>query len=251
MKPSIALQLYTVRDPLAQDFEGTLALLAKAGYKNVELAGLYERTPQQVRDILDKLKLKAVAAHVGLDWFADKMDQAIADAKVLGYKNLVMPWLPNELRNAAGFTQVAKTLEAAGRKAADAGMTVCYHNHDFEFIKLGDGTRGWDILYAQSDPKYLQAELDLYWAAFAGEDALKVMQQLSGRLPLLHVKDMAAGPERKMAEVGTGVIDYQAIAKAAPACGVKAFVIEQDRDWAGSPVESARLSLANFKKLAK
>jgi sugar phosphate isomerase/epimerase len=251
MKPSIALQLYTVRDPLAQDFEGTLALLAKGGYKNVELAGLYGRTPQQVRDILDKLKLKAVAAHVGLDVLRDQIDQAIADAKVLGYKSLVMPWLAETFRSPEGFAQVAKTLEAAGRKAADAGMIVCYHNHDFEFAKLADGSRGWDILYAKSDPKFLKAEADLYWAAYAGEDPLKLMQQLGARLPLLHVKDMAAGPERKMAEVGTGVIDYKTIAKAAPGCGVKAFVIEQDRDWNGSPVASATLSLANFKKLAK
>ena len=95
------------------------------------------------------------------------------------------------------------------------------------------------------------AELDAFTDSHAGEDPLKVMQQFSGRLPLLHVKDMAAGPERKMAEVGTGVIDYKTIIKAARACGVKAFVIEQDRDWNGAPVDSAKLSLANLKKLVK
>jgi sugar phosphate isomerase/epimerase len=251
MKPTIALQLYTVRDPLAQDFEGTLAQVAKAGYKNVELAGLYNRTPQQVREILDKLKLKAVAAHLGLDLLSDKLDQTIAEAKVLGYTNLVLPWLGEEFRTPEGYAKAAKVLEAAGRKAADAGMTVCYHNHNFEFAKLADGSRGWDILYGKSDPKFVQSEMDLFWVTFAGEDPLKLMQQFTGRLPILHIKDMAAGPEKKMAEVGTGVIDYKAIVKAAPACGVKTYVIEQDNNWAGAPVASAKLSLSNLKKAIK
>jgi sugar phosphate isomerase/epimerase len=251
MKPSIALQLYTIRDPLAQDFEGTLAQVAKAGYRNVELAGLHNHTPQQVREVLDKLKLKAVSAHMGVDALRDKLDQAIAEAKVLGYKNLVLAWLPNDLRTPEGYAQAAKVLEAAGQKAADAGLTVCYHNHDFEFAKLADGTRGWDVLFGKTNPKLVKSEMDLYWVAFAGQDPLKLVQQFSGRLPLLHIKDMAAGPERKMTEVGTGVIDYKAIAAAAPACGVKTFVIEQDGNWTGSPLESAKTSLANFKKALK
>jgi sugar phosphate isomerase/epimerase len=251
MKPSIGLQLYTVRDPLGQDFEGTLAQVAKAGYKNVELAGLYNHTPQQVRETLDKLKLKAVAAHMGIDGMRDKLDQAIADAKVLGYKYLVLAYLNDDVRNPEGYAQSAKVLETAGRKAADAGLTVCYHNHNFEFAKLADGSRGWDILYGKTDPKFVQAEIDLYWATFAGQDPMKLLEQFKGRMPLLHIKDMAAGPEKKMAEVGTGIIDYKAITKAAPGFGVQAYIIEQDTNWNGTPVASAKLSLANLKKACK
>jgi sugar phosphate isomerase/epimerase len=251
MKPSIALQLYTVRDPLGQDFEGTLAQVAKAGYKNVELAGLYNHTPQQVREILDKLKLKALAAHMGIDGLREKLDQSIAEAKAIGYKYLVLAHLGDNMRTPEGYSEAAKALEAAGRKAADAGLTVCYHNHDFEFAKLADGSRGWDILYGKTDPKFVQAEIDLYWVTFAGQDPMKMIEQFKGRLPLLHIKDMAAGPEKKMTEVGTGIIDYKAITRLAPGLGVKAYIIEQDTNWNGTPVDSAKLSLANLKKATK
>jgi sugar phosphate isomerase/epimerase len=233
----IALQLYTVRDPLAQDVDAALGQVASIGYQYVELAGLYGKTPEQFRKLLDKHGLAAIASHESID----DADEAIRRAEVLGHKYVVCPYLDESQRKR--YTPIRDRLIAAAGKLKGHGLTVCYHNHDFEWQPADGGKRGMDILF---DGTGLNSELDVYWVSKAGDNPVDWMRKLSGRLPLLHMKDMADTPAKGFAEVGTGTIDFDAILNAAEACGVKYLIVEQDSNWKKSPMESARVGLENL-----
>ena len=236
----IALQLYTVRDDLAKDADAALGKVAQIGYKNVELAGLHDQTPEQFRALLDKHGLTAVASHEPID----DPDDALQRAQVLGHKFVVCPYLDESQRKA--YTPIREKLLDAQAKLKDHGLTVCYHNHDFEWRPAADGKRGIDVLF---DGTQLNSELDVYWAAKAGDNPVDWIHKLAGRLPLLHMKDMANTPDQGFAEVGTGSLDFPAILSAAQTAGVKHLIIEQDSNWAESPMDSARVGLKNLKAM--
>jgi sugar phosphate isomerase/epimerase len=247
----IGLQLYTVRDALKRDFEGSLRQLAAAGYTHVETAGL-PQPAAKVRELLDSLGMKACGAHVGLDQLEKDLPAVIDEARTLGYRTVACPWVGDEWRTAAGYRKLAGVLDAIGRQLADAGLQLAYHNHDFEFAKLPDSSTGMDILFGETDPELVHSELDLYWVRYADHDPAAWMTRLAGRIPLIHIKDMTRiGSDKKMTEVGTGVIDYAALARLAPTVGVQYMVIEQDGGWIDNdPIKSATISLANFRKIA-
>ncbi len=249
----IALQLYTVRDPLAQDTDAALAQVAQIGYQYVELAGLHGKTPEQFKQLLDKHGLTAIASHEGIDELLGDLPAVIQRARVFGYDFVICPYLDESRRNSYG--KLAGQLAKVAGKLAGVGLTLCYHNHDFEWQVAEDGRRGIDILFdtpggggghggAGNPP--LGSELDVYWVAKAGDNPVDWMRKLTGRLPLLHLKDMADTPDRGFAEVGTGIIDFDAILAAAEVCGVKYLVVEQDSNWKESPMESARVGLENL-----
>lgn len=251
----VALQLYTVRDALARDFEGTLAAVAKMGYKFVEFAGLYSRTPTQVRSICDRNGLQVIAAHVGLDAIRGNLPAEIDSALTLGHNHIVCPWVGEELRTKSGYRKIAVTLVEAGQEAAAHNISICYHNHAFEFEPAKDGSGyaglpGMNILFDETDGRYLKSELDVFWVAYAKDDPIRLLKKLRGRVPLVHIKDMDWTPKRNFKEVGTGILDIRTIAEAAPLFGVKAYIIEQDSNWIGGrPLESARISLEKFRRI--
>ncbi len=239
----IGLQLYTVRDDLARDVDATLAQIAEMGYQYVELAGLYDKSPEQFRALLDKHSLTAIASHEAVD------DPKVAAerAQVLGHKFIVCPYLNESQRKS--YVAIAKRLTEAAAKLSEQGLTVCYHNHDFEWQPADGGRRGIDILFDTPEYKALNSELDVYWAAKAGDNPVDWINKLTGRLPLLHMKDMADSPEKGFAEVGTGVLDFKAMIAAARSAGVKYYIVEQDSNWKVSPLESAKVGLENLKKM--
>ena len=246
----IGLQLYTIRDCLSKDYEGSLKQVARIGYEYVEWAGMYGRSAAQARQVVDKLGLKSCNTHLGLEAFTTQLDQTIADAKVLGFKFITCPWIDGKYHNPEGFRQVAKTLTEAGKKAADHGLYVCYHNHSFEFNKLADGSIGMDILFGESDPKYVGSELDLYWVWHGGQFPSDWMKKLAGRVPLLHIKDMARRPDRRMIEVGNGILDMADYVKLAPECKAEFLLVEQDTGWVDNdPLKSIAISYQNLKKM--
>jgi sugar phosphate isomerase/epimerase len=235
---------------MAKDFEGTLARVAAMGYTNIEFAGLYNHTPEQVKAICDKHKLTPVSAHTGVNDDPANLKAVIEAAKVLGYKYIVSG-LPdwNMKSSAQGYRDGVKILAKGAKVLADAGLTYCYHNHSFEYDKLEGGVTGMDILYGHKDPAF-NAELDVYWVQHGHADPVAWINKLSGRVPLLHIKDMVKNDTRGFAEVGTGTVDFKAILKAAPAAGVKYLIVEQDSNWInGDALASAELSLKNLKKL--
>ena len=224
----VGLQLYTVRDQMKADFEGTLARVAEIGYKEVEFAGYFNHSPADVRAILDRHGLSAPSTHVG-DISPDAWKASLDAAHAIGHEYIVVPWIPQEKRMTLdGWKQVAAEFNRAAQAAHDAGVQFAYHNHDFEFPKM-EGQVPYDILLQTTDPKLVQLEIDLYWITKAGQDPLTYFARWPGRVPLVHVKDSAGAPEHKMADVGQGKIDWKRIFAKQDQAGIKHFFVEHDQ----------------------
>lgn len=250
----VALQAYTVREELAKDLEGTLARLAEGGYEAVEIAGMYDQTPRQMRDLLRRLGLKPVGMHVSLAQLQEDLSGALQSAQTLGIEHLTCPWIPADMRTAEGYRQLVKQLIKFSRLCHAEGVTLSYHNHAFEWDRLADGSRGIDILFNETDPADLQSELDVAWCYVGGEDPAQRLRKLTGRVPLVHAKDVkplapgAPASSAVLTEIGTGALDWPAVIRAAVAAGARCLIIEQDNNWVNkAPVESALQSLNHLK----
>jgi sugar phosphate isomerase/epimerase len=242
----VGLQLYTVRDQMKADFEGTLARVAQTGYKEVEFAGYFGHTPADVRAILDRLGLTAPSSHIAAS-SPEEWKTAFANAKTIGHEYVVMPWIPEERRKTLDdWKSIAATFNQVGQIAKDSGIQFAYHNHDFEFPKI-DGQVPYDLLLQSTDPKLVQLEIDLYWITKGGQDPLTYFARWPGRIPLVHVKDSAGPPEHKMADVGKGTIDWKRIFAKREQAGIKHFYVEYDN--APQPFEDIAVSYNYLSKL--
>ncbi|HEX6291917.1 MAG TPA: sugar phosphate isomerase/epimerase [Herpetosiphonaceae bacterium] len=240
----VAVQLYTLRDLTASDMLGTLRQLAQIGYRAVELAGYGNTTPQAIRAELDTLGMRAAAAHVRLDQL-EQADGAVEALKTIGCEYVVVPWVGEEHRGSvAQVRELAEQLNRTARRLAQHGLRLAYHNHQFEFAPL-DGTTMWDLLVAETDPALVDFELDVYWAAYADQDPLALIERHGARLPLLHLKDRAADEERD-APVGQGTLPWEPILAASRA---RWYIVEQDHPRA--PLADVAHSLRYLRGLAK
>ncbi len=238
----IALQLYTVREPLAADYIGTLRKVADLGYDHVQLTAAIPLETQHLKSVLDDLGLGVAGIHVGGNQLREELDKWISFCQVVGTVDLIWPFLPPNMRESkADWLEAAGIMDELGARCKDRGIRLSYHNHSFEFVKF-DGTYGLDLLYENTEPDHLYAELDTYWVKHGGEEPVEYIQKYSGRLATLHVKDMADDADRSFAEVGSGILDWPAICDAAVEAGVKYYVVEQDT-CPGDPLQSARQSL--------
>ena len=223
---NIGVQLYTVRDDMKKNFEGTLARVAQIGYKEVEFAGYFDHSARSVRSTLRKNGLTAPAAHVGFPELGKSWDKVIEDALVVGHRYLICPWIDEKLRTPEGYRQVAELFNKAGERTKSAGLQFGYHNHDFEFKRI-QGQLVYDWLLEHTDPKLVKMELDIYWIRTGGEDPLTYFRRYPGRFPALHIKDKSA--DGKMVDVGQGVIPWQAILRRRELAGVKHIFVEHDQ----------------------
>lgn len=251
-KIPIALQLYTVRDLTAQDFVGTVKKVAEIGYDGVQLAGR-PIGEADMKALFGSLGLKVAGGHEPLELLQSELDNLIRIYKGLDGGHLVLPAIPWEWRQATDFGPLFRTLNEIGKKCYENGIVFSYHNHEFEFqMKVGDKTF-FDALYAETDPRYVKAEIDVYWAYFAGFDPAKVIRKYAGRCPLIHLKDMPKDftnmvrPAR-FAEVGEGQLDMKGILAACEESGVEWYIVEQDT-CERSSLESARISFNNLAAL--
>ncbi len=246
----IGLQLYTLRDLLKEpkDFPKVLPKVRKIGYRAVQ-TGLGQMETKELKKILDNEGLFVFATHIPIEDIINKTEAVIEDHEILGTEYVVCPWLPMENRSAAGYKKTGKDLSKAGAVLAKSGLTLCYHNHAFEFEKFGKKT-GLEIIYSESDPRYLKAELDIYWVTYGGGDPAAWCLKYSGRLPLVHMKDMVAKKDNTQvfAEVGEGNLNWKAIIAAAKKAGAKWYTVEQDV-CQRNPLESIKISLDNLHKL--
>ena len=237
----IGLQLYTVRRELQKDFEGTLQRVAGIGYREVEFAGYYDRTPQQVKAILDKNNLTSPSAHTQLQGLRQSLDKLLDAAHVIGHRYLVLAYLSAEERKTLDdYKRVIETLNQAGETCRRAGVQLAYHNHDFEFQPMG-GVVPYDLMLKETRADLVKMELDLYWITKAGQSASQYFAANRGRFALVHVKDMDNTPKRFFTEVGRGVIDFKQLLPQARKAGVKHFFVEQD-ETPGSPLDSIKIS---------
>jgi len=241
----IGLQLYTVRGLMAKDFHGTLAEVAKIGYREVEFAGYFGHTPKDVRAALGMHGLSAPSAHMPFERIRSGWDQVLDDARTVGHEYVVVAWIPEEERRTAdGWRRVGELFTSAGEKTRAAGMQFAFHNHNYEFTPV-EGRIPYDILLESSDRSLVQFEMDLYWITSGKGDPLAYFKQYPGRFPCVHVKDMdAAG---KMVDVGTGTIDWKRIFAQSGQAGIRHYFVEHDEP--AVPFDSIRASYEYLKRL--
>ena len=244
----IGLQLYTVRKELEADFEGTLAKVAAAGYREVEFAGYYKHTPAEVKAVLARNGLSAPSAHFQSVVSSGGVREAIEAAKVIGHEYLVYAYLPaEERRSLDDYRRLAERLNRAGEECVRAGLTFGYHNHDFEFAPM-EGRIPYDLILEGTDKALVKMELDLYWITKGGQSPLAYFRKHPGRFPLVHVKDMDDTPRRYFTEVGRGTIDFKEIFAASKQAGIRHYFVEQDETPA-SPFTSIKTSIDYLRRL--
>lgn len=245
-RPSIGLQLYTIRRLLEQDFEGTIKKVTGYGIKDVEFAGYYGRNPKEVRKSLDRFGLSSSSAHIDAATLRKGLERACEGARVIGQRYLVLGWLPpEERRSLDDYKRLIENLNKGAEICAKSGVFLGYHNHDFEFTEI-DGKIPYHLIVTETGSMPL--ELDVYWAKKAGRDPLEMMKAHRGRFRLLHLKDMSAGQEKAFTEIGSGVIDFESILAQAPASGVEHCYVEQD-ETPGDPFDSVKKSLGYLRSI--
>jgi sugar phosphate isomerase/epimerase len=245
----LAVQLYTLREAVQQDYVGTLRAVAELGYGAVELVTLGSFSAADLRRELDLLGLQVCAMHVQPAQLEQNTSTVLDDLETLGARYAVWPWLPPERRTVASYREIARSLGQIGRECQARGIQLCYHHHDFELVPT-EGTSGFDILLNEVDPALLHFEIDVYWAAFAGRDPLALLGGLAGRVPLVHLKDMSADSRRTFSEVGQGQLDFPAILKVSDEIGVEWLVVEQDQ-CERPPLQSVGISLNYLRSLGR
>ncbi|MDA1192016.1 MAG: sugar phosphate isomerase/epimerase [Candidatus Poribacteria bacterium] len=244
----VAIQMYTLRDQVAEDYEGTYRKVAEIGYEGVQGSPKSGMTGAEYKAFLDELGLTTPGGHTGLGALEDNLQSVIDLHHAIDAKYVTLSSMPQDRRKTGDdWKRAAENMTAIGKKLADAGIVLCYHNHAFEFETF-DGKYGLDILYDNSDPQYVQAEIDTYWVQKGGVDPAAYIRKLSGRTPLIHIKDMDTDGD--FAEIGEGTLDWDAIWSACEASGAKWYIVEQDR-CKRPPVESATLSVNNLCKMGK
>ncbi len=266
-KKQIGLELYTVRDLMAKDYEGILAKVAEIGYREVEPATNYgDLKPKEFRAMLDRYGLSMPSTHVGAQ-DGPQMETQLEGFQIMGLKYV-------EIRGAAAGARApvtsestkmnAKRLNAHGEIAKKFGMKILIHNHAQEFQPFADGAlRPYDVLLAETDPALVAMQLDIGWAAVAGQNILDMFRKNPGRFELWHVKDARGiknlSPQLTQAErmrqvtlvpIGQGEVDYKPIFANAALAGMKHFCVEQDNaaDW-GDSLAAARVSFQNVSKI--
>ncbi|MBQ7294010.1 MAG: sugar phosphate isomerase/epimerase [Clostridia bacterium] len=248
----VAVQVYSVRDYAEKDMRGTLQKIKDMGYDGVEFAGLYGNSAEDVKAMCEEIGLVPVSAHVALAEMREDCDKVIKDYSTIGCKFIVVPYLnPDDRPGAAGWEKTIADIREIGKKAHENGLTLLYHNHDFEFVTI-DGKYALDILYDTIPADYLQTEIDTCWVNVGGENPAEYVKKYKGRAPVVHLKDFYGEKSEDMYEliginkkaparpgnfefrpVGSGLQDFPSILKASEYAEAGWVVVEQDKPSMG------------------
>ncbi len=261
----VGLQVYSVRSIIEEgvmDFAALMQKVKEIGYDGVELAGLYDLSPEKVRDAVQAAGLIPFSAHVPLvDMIAD-VDKVANDYSVIGVKCIAVPYLPEEYRPLTpGYEKGIEEMTRIAESLKKYGITTVYHNHDFEFVTMPDGTFGFDDLYKRIP--LIESEIDTCWVKVAGQNPAAYVRKYSGRAPIVHLKDFIKegnpknlykliGIETEEVEedtgifefrpVGRGVQDWQPILDASVEAGAGWVVVEQDESYGRNPLDDVTFS---------
>jgi sugar phosphate isomerase/epimerase len=264
----LGLQLYSVRDLLPKDYEGTLRQLGALGYQEVEAAGFFGHTPTQVKQAMDKAGLRCVSAHYALKDLLPKLDETIQYGKDLGLRYIVCaaPWLkdPSKVKDPGSREARDKmTLDdwrwnteqfnRIGERVHAAGMKFAYHNHTAEF-RSQNGVLFYDEIMRQTDPAKVEMEMDCGWVVVGGGNPVDLLTKYSSRISMLHVKEFKiSGPATNAApppstEMGRGSIDYLPIFAAAKKAHIKHIFVEQE-EFDVPPMDALKIDVDYMKAL--
>jgi sugar phosphate isomerase/epimerase len=245
MKFPVALQAYTVRDELDKDYLGTLAKVAEVGYRGIEIGPPPEGiSVAEFKNYMNGIGLQVIGAHAGLEQLTTGLAAQVEYLHQVGGANLA---LSQRFDSRQQVLESAELFNHIGENCRQAGIQFLYHNHNWEFVRF-DSEYAYDILLGATDPDLVKMELDVYWVKRGGAEPVDYLRKLHGRCPLLHVKDMEGGEEQFFAEVGEGILDFDAILREAAEAGTEWLVVEQD--LCRRPVfESIAISYRNLQKM--
>lgn len=242
----IGLQLYSVREFCEKDFIGTIKKVSDMGYQGLEFAGYYGMKAKELRKVVDDLGIRAVNAHVPLESLEKNLEAEIEFAKTLGMSTITVPWLPPEMRkNDNDFLKVMEVIYDINEKCKLNNIELCYHNHDFEFARIG-GEYILDMYLRKVDG--LKMELDTFWSSYSNVNTIEYMKENSSLLKYIHLKDMIKDTKPNFAEIGEGCLDIKAYAETGEKLGVEWAFVEQDICSRPS-IESVEISIDNLRKM--
>jgi sugar phosphate isomerase/epimerase len=241
----IGVQLYSVRDLMKADMAGTLAALAGIGYQEVEFAGYFDRSPADIRAMLDRVRLSAPSAHVPLETLRSNLPGVLDAAATIGHSLVICPYA--KLATLDEWRALADEFNRIGAACNERNIRFGYHNHDHEFVAI-DGQMPYEILTTRAEPNLVALEMDLFWAVKAGQDPVVWFERFPGRFPAVHVKDMRGiHGAQEMVAVGEGEIDFARIFAAAKTAGLVHYIVEHDNPT--DPIASVRTSYGHLHDL--
>ena len=259
-KLPVGVQLYSVRTELEKDFYGTLKKVREMGYAGVEFYGeYYGNTPVQIKKWCTELGLIPFSNHVPFQAMIDDVDKVIEENTILGVQYVVFPYMDEASRpgiNLEQFKSTVAKIGEVGAKVKEAGFQLLYHNHDFEFVKLDDGSVAYDQIFSADGCNAVKPELDVCWANYAGYNPAEYLTKYSGNIPVVHLKDyylegkLSSAPyaligiatDNSMKDdggwfeyrpLGMGQVDIPAVIKSAIAGGAQWLCVEQDEPCEG------------------
>jgi sugar phosphate isomerase/epimerase len=243
-----ALQLFSVRDELQENFYDTLKRVKDFGYDGVEFAGLFDHDPKEVKKFLASTGLVPVSAHVPYQEMRLRLTETIKQYATLGCSYIAIPYLAEEERYGTDAYKIfLQSIPKISEECSKFGITLLYHNHNFEFEKDEENQYVLDSLYSTYDSTILKTELDTCWVKIAGEDPVKYIKKYSGRCPVVHIKDYKSKNPVVFAAVGTGLQNVFEIIKACYEAGTEWVVVEQDSHTENNAMEDAKISLEYLK----
>lgn len=259
----LGVQLYTLRSEMERSLEETIDRAAEIGYREVEFAGYFDRSPQEIRRLLDQYGLTAPSVHIDYRGVESNLAQVVEVAHIIGHQYIVNSMIdPDLIGDPDGWKRAAELFNRAGEFTRRAGIQFAYHNHFFEFLPL-HGKLPIEILLDSCDPEFLKMELDFCWMAAVEQEPFPYFQQYPGRFPLVHLKQLRKVPARMstdesvfdfferaspyITEVGEGVIDWKHIFSHASTAGIRHFIVEHDAPQ--SPFDSIQVSYAYLQNL--
>ncbi len=272
MSLPVALQLYSVRNRMKEDFAGTLKAVRAVGYDGVEFAGLFGKDPKEVRAICLENGLTPISAHIPLAEMKKDPDAVFSAYREVGCRYAAIPYLSEDLRPSTieGVRETANLFASLGKKALEYGIALMYHNHDFEFRPI-EGKFMLDLLYEEAPEEYLKTQIDTCWVKVAGQDPSDYLLKYAGREPLVHLKDfymkgkLEGHPYALLGQdenpdtrekgvfefraVGEGMQDFASILDASVKAGAEWLVVELDSPAPGmEELFCAEKSFINLKK---
>lgn len=245
-RPPLGLEIYSLRRELAKDVPGTLALVRKFGFDEIEVPSFYGLTARAFREQTDKVQLRCTAMVAQHERLTNDMSGVIADANVLGAHYVIYPWIPHDTDfTDADCRRAVRNMNHWGKTLKAAGLEFCYHPHGYEFRPSPQGTL-FDLMVAETDPSAVNFQADVFWIAWPGQDPVKLLRKYPTRFSLMHLKDIRKGtrlgnlsgqaPEEASVAVGTGMLDFPAIVREAKRIGVKRYYIEDEAPEAAANI---------------
>ncbi len=256
-KPTTGLQLYSLRSQAQlRGVPWVLDQVKEWGIKEVEVAGMGNFSPAEMKTEVEKRGLSAVSSHFPYKRLKEDIEGVVKDAKALGLKYAGCAWIDHkDAFDEAECRDAIATFNKAGEALAKEGITFFYHAHGFEFEKYGDGTL-LDLLITETKPEWVSYQMDVLWVVFPGQDPVKLLEKYGSRWKLMHLKDLRKGVETGSlaghtdltndVTIGTGQVDWPAVLAAAKKVGIKHYFIE---DESPTVMDQVPLSLAFMKSM--